>query len=88
MKRLATAIVFSSVLAGGVLAGQMHGHGTPGRDWNSGLNVYLDMPITSASPGASEDPDDRRCREVRHICFGRFGVNEPQYGNCVWRRRC
>lgn len=88
MRKLAIAVALCPMVAGGALAGQMNGHGHQGPGWGSGLNVYVDVPMTTPTADARGEFENRRCREVRHICFGRFGVNEPQYGDCVWRRHC
>jgi hypothetical protein len=93
MKELALIAVAFSIVATSAMAGQQPGHnGRPdhwhGNGWGSGLNVYADVPMTEAAAGYRQAPVYSHCREVRHFCFGRWGVDEPGYGNCILGHRC
>jgi hypothetical protein len=64
------------------------GHGGQGWGWSSGLNVFVDVPMTGAAAGQQDDPQHDRCRDVRHSCFGQWGVDEPGYGRCMRSGGC
>jgi hypothetical protein len=96
-KRLAIAAFACTLLAGSAMAGPgRNGHGGPGNGgghapgwgWAPGLNVFVDVPMTGAAAGQTEDPRDDRCREARHSCFGLWGVEQPGYGQCMARSGC
>lgn len=93
MKGLALIAVACSIVATSATAGQRHGHNGHskhwrGHGWGSGVNVDVDIPMTEADAGYRNAPRYSHCREVRHICFGRWGVDEPGYGNCIWDHGC
>jgi hypothetical protein len=93
MKELALIVVACSIIATGATAGQQleHNNHSNHRHWNgwgSGLNIYADIPMTEAAAGYRQAPVYSHCREVRHFCFGRWGVDEPGYGNCIWNHGC
>lgn len=91
MKVIALAI-FAATAASSAIAGEGfgrgHGNGGRGWGWNSGLNVFVDVPMTGAAAAGQEDPRRDYCREVRHSCFGQWGVDEPGYGRCMRRNGC
>lgn len=92
MKVIALVILAATTMASSAMAGdgngRGHGNGGRGWGWNSGLNVFVDVPMTGAAAGAQEDPRRNYCREARHSCFGQWGVDEPGYGRCMRRSGC
>ena len=96
MKMIALVLFVSTAMAGSAMAGDAYGrgHGNGGGNggrgwgWNSGLNVFVDVPVTGAAAGVSDDPRYEHCREARHSCFGQWGVDEPGYGRCMQRWGC
>ena len=96
MKTLAIVAVACTVMAGNATAQQMQGHGGGGwgqgggghGGWGQGTGVFVDIPWQSLMAGANTHPGYDRCREVRHSCFDRWGVDEPGYGRCMDSRGC
>ena len=95
MKALTFIAVACSVIATSAIAGQGHGHGHNGypdhgygNGWGSGINVYPEIPMSEAAARYRQAPQYSHCREARHICFDRWGVREPGYGNCIWDHGC
>ena len=92
MKRLAIVAVACASIAGNAMAGQSHGQhgGQGGRDggWDSNAGVLVDVPWSAIMNANNPGPTYSHCREARHICFDRWGVDEPGYGRCMWRHHC
>jgi len=96
MKVLAIVVIAAiAAAAAPAVAGESFGHGRPGPGnggpgwgWGPGLNVFVDVPMTGAASGAAPGPRQDLCREVRHSCFGLWGVEEPGYGQCMRRSGC
>lgn len=93
MKVLGYVVIAAVAMTGSAIAGEGpgrgHGPGGPGWGWNPGLNVFVDVPMTGAAAAAAQDnPQQDRCREARHSCFGQWGVEEPGYGRCMQSRGC
>jgi hypothetical protein len=91
VKTLAIVAVACTVIAGNATAQQMQGHGGGGwgqgggghGGWGQSTGVFVDIPWQSLMAGANTHPGYDRCREVRHSCFDRWGVDEPGYGRCM-----
>jgi hypothetical protein len=95
MRALAAIAVACTMFSGLAAANQPDadnrgGHGG-GRGQNSG--VFVDVPWSAISGGNNSGIPPRsayetHCRDVRHSCFGQWGVQEPGYGQCMASRGC
>ena len=95
MKTLAIVAVACSLIAGNAIAEEMSGgpgHGGGGGGGHNGLGpnsgVFVDLPWQTFMNEANRHQGYDRCREVRHSCFDRYGVDEPGYGRCMDSRGC
>jgi hypothetical protein len=73
---------------------QTNGHDHGGGGWG-GPNVFVDVPWSAVSgSGANNNsappPNSgyNHCREARHICFDRWGVDGFRYGRCMADQGC
>lgn len=98
MKALAAIAVGCTLFAGLASADPMdaRGHGRPdghGGGWGQNSGVFVDVPWSAISNGDNSGIPPRsayeiHCRDVRHSCFGQWGVREPGYGRCMASRGC
>jgi hypothetical protein len=103
MKALIVGILICSVGAGAALAQEMRGQGggpgggpggNGGRNpWAQNSGVFLDVPWSQIMNGNNSGIPPKsdyqvHCSDVRHSCFGQFGVSEPGYGQCMAARGC
>lgn len=99
MKWLGIVAVACTMFAGAAAAGEMDGRrpGGPGgggqNPWSQNSGVFVDVPWSAIVNGNNSGIPPRsdyeiHCRDVRHSCFGQFGVSEPGYGQCMASRGC
>jgi hypothetical protein len=94
--KMFAAIAFACMIVSGLAradapGSNSHGDHGGGRGQNSG--VYVDVPWSAINTGNNTGIPPRsdyeiHCRDVRHSCFGQFGVQEPGYGQCMASRGC
>lgn len=94
MKRIVIAALACTIGASAVLAEPAGDRpGGDHRGWGGGTGVIVDVPWSAISNGNNSGIPPRsdyevHCRDVRHSCFGQFGVDEPGYGRCMAARGC
>jgi hypothetical protein len=94
MKTLVAIAVACTMCAGFVAAGEMEGHGHGnGGGWGQNSGVLVDVPWSAIDNGNNSGIPPRsdyeiHCRDVRHSCFGQWGVQEPGYGQCMASHGC
>ncbi|MFT3731081.1 MAG: hypothetical protein QM780_06590 [Hyphomicrobium sp.] len=94
MKALLGAAVACTMFAGLAAADGMSDrhrgdHGGGGPD----AGVFVDVPWSAIYNGDNSGIPPRstyelHCRDVKHSCFGQWGVDEPGYGRCMASRGC
>ncbi|RUO99279.1 hypothetical protein [Hyphomicrobium sp.] len=98
MKALVTGLLICTVVAGAALAEDMRGpagggNGARQNPWAQNSGVFLDVPWSQIMNGNNSGIPPKsdyqvHCSDVRHSCFGQFGVSEPGYGQCMAARGC
>jgi hypothetical protein len=95
MKTLAAIAVACTWFSGMAAADAptSNGHGDHGSGWGQNSGVLVDVPWSAIANGnnsgiPARSDYENHCRDVRHSCFGQWGVQEPGYGQCMANRGC